>query len=67
MTLEEKIRRLPPEKREVVEQLVDILLEDVKSGKKLSLSWAGKAEKLGRDGVYWQHKVLEWWSQDVSR
>ena len=43
MTLEEKIRRLPPEKREVVEQLVDILLEDVKSGKKTF-------SELGRKG-----------------
>ncbi|MCD6463821.1 MAG: hypothetical protein J7L52_09070 [Thermotogae bacterium] len=66
MILEEKIRKLPPEKREVIERLVDILLEGIKPGRKLSLNWAGKAEKLGRDGVYWQHKVLEWWSQDAS-
>ena len=52
MTLKEKIRKLSPEKREVIERLVDILLEDIKSGKKLSLSRAGKVEKLGRDGVY---------------
>jgi len=30
------------------------------------ISWAGKAEKIGQNGVYLQHKVLEVWIDDLS-
>ncbi len=67
MTLEEKIRKLPAKKRKIIEELVDIMLKDIETSEKLSPKWAGKAEKLGHDGVYWQHKALEWREDEVSR
>ena len=59
MTLEEKIRRLPPKKKEIVEKIVDALLE-ADEKKKPKFEWIGALKGIGRDGVYWQHKITEW-------
>ncbi len=59
MTLEEKIRKLSPRKKEIVEKLVDALLESEKESKP-KFDWIGALEGIGKDGVYWQHKIMEW-------
>ena len=42
-TIEEKIKKLPPDLKKEVEDFVDFLLEKMKkkTGKKLKLDWAG--------------------------
>ena len=64
-TLEEKIRKLPPELRQEVEEFVETLLEKTheKKQNKLRLNWRGGLREL-RDkytSVELQHKLLEWW------
>ncbi len=69
--LEERIRELPPDLAQEVEDFLDFLLEKrrPKAGGTLKLDWAGALTDL-RDqytSVDLQHKALEWWANDVSR
>lgn len=69
-TLEEKIRALPPESQQKVEDFLDSLLSEKKVTEKrqLKLDWKGGLKHL-RDkytSVELQHKVLEWRDNDVS-
>jgi len=63
--LEEKIRVLPPELQQEVEDFVKFLLEKYTKRRegKLKFDWEGALEDL-RDkytSVELQHKILEWW------
>jgi hypothetical protein len=68
-TLEEKIRELPSEYQQEVEDFVDFLkTKEIKSTKgQFTFSWAGALKDM-RDqysSVELQHKILEWWDEDV--
>ncbi len=69
-TLDEKIRALPPEMQEELENFVDYLLEKRQRQSKQSfkLRWRGAMRDL-RDttSVELQHKATEWRIDDVSR
>ena len=66
-TLENKIKKLPPEFRKEVEDFVEELLE--KSMKtqtgNLRLTWRGGLKELRNQytSVELQHKSLEWWNE----
>ncbi|MCP9449547.1 MAG: DUF2281 domain-containing protein [Nitrospira sp.] len=69
--LEERIKELPPDLAQEVEDFVEFLLEKRrrKPRGKLKLDWAGALADL-RDqytSVELQHQALEWWADDVSR
>jgi hypothetical protein len=69
--LEERIRELPPDLAQEVEDFLDFLLEKrrPKADGTFILDWAGALADL-RDqytSVDLQHKALEWWANDVSR
>jgi len=64
-TIEEKIKELPPELQQEVEDFVEFLLKKhrPKPKGKLKFGWEGALKDL-RDkytSVELQHKVLEWW------
>jgi len=64
-TLEEKIKALPPELHQRVEDYLETLLNNypLRKDAKLKQSWAGALKHL-RDkytSVELQHKILEWW------
>jgi len=68
-TLEEKIRELPSEYQQEVEDFVDFLkTKEIKATKgQFTFSWAGALKDM-RDqysSVELQHKILEWWDEDV--
>jgi hypothetical protein len=65
MDLIEKIKRLPPDKRKILERIVDSMIREKNSSEKPKFDWLGKAERLGRDGLYWQRKIMEWREKDV--
>ncbi|WP_427366370.1 DUF2281 domain-containing protein [Candidatus Caldatribacterium saccharofermentans] len=70
-TLEEKIRELPPELRQEVEDFVEFLLErKMKKAKELpKLRFRGALKELGLQStsVELQHEILKWWQDGVSR
>ena len=64
-TIEEKIRELPPELQQEVQDFVDFLMEKHMPQRKveLKLDWRGALRDM-RDqytSVELQHKALEWW------
>ncbi len=64
-SVEERIKQLPPELQQEVEDFVQCLIERRarKSKGQLKLDWRGALREL-RDqhtSVQLQHKVLEWW------
>ena len=64
-TIEEKIKKLPPDLQQEVQDFVDFLAEKHRPRKrvKLKLDWRGGLRDL-RDqytSVELQHKALEWW------
>jgi hypothetical protein len=69
-TLEEKIRELPPELRQEVEDFVEFLWEKrVKKAKGLpKLRFRGALKELGlrSSSVELQHEILKWWQDGVS-
>ncbi|MCD6463824.1 MAG: hypothetical protein J7L52_09085 [Thermotogae bacterium] len=52
MTLEEKIRKLSPREKEIVEKIVDVLLESNEKDKP-KFEWIGVLRGIGKEGVYW--------------
>ena len=65
LTLEEKIRALPPESQQKVEDYIDSILsaKDIKTDNQFKLDWKGDLRHL-RDkftSVELQHKILEEW------
>lgn len=70
-SLEDRIKDLPPDLRREVEDFVDFLIDRRVGRPKgtMKFAWAGALADL-RDqytSVELQHKVLDWWSDDVSR
>nr|BAL57694.1 hypothetical conserved protein [uncultured Acetothermia bacterium]BAL59378.1 hypothetical conserved protein [Candidatus Acetothermum autotrophicum] len=70
--LEELIRELPPQLRQQVQDFVEFLLEKHKKPSEqpaqLTFSWYG-ALKQYRDqftSVELQHKILEWWVEEIQ-
>lgn len=64
-TIEEKIRELPPELQQEVEDFVEFLLKTKvrRKQKKLRMTWAGALREF-RDqftSLELQKKALEWW------
>lgn len=64
-TLAEKIKKLPPELQEKVENFVRSLVEkqEEKPRRKPNLKWRGALKHLRNKytSVELQHKALEWW------
>lgn len=64
-TIEDKIRELPPELQQEVQDFVDFLMEKYRPKKKveLKLDWRGALSDLKDQytSVELQHKALEWW------
>lgn len=63
-SIEKKIKRLPPELKNEVEDFIDFLIEKKKKkpSEKLRLDWAGALKNI-RDkytSVELQHKISEW-------
>ncbi len=70
-SLEDRIKDLPPDLRREVEDFVEFLIDRRmrQPRGKMKFGWEGALADL-RDqytSVELQHKVLEWWSDDVSR
>lgn len=70
-SLEDRIKGLPPDLRREVEDFVDFLIDRraPHSRGKMKFVWEGALADL-RDqhsSVDLQHKILEWWGDDVSR
>ncbi len=64
-TLEEKIQKLPPERQQEVEAIVDGFLQQPEpvAHPQFKFDWEGSIKDL-RDtytSVELQHKALEWW------
>lgn len=70
-SLEDRIKDLPPDLRREVEDFVDFLIDRraPRPRGKMKFAWEGALVDL-RDqhtSVDLQHKILEWWGDDVSR
>lgn len=68
-TLEELTRELPEELKREVQDFVEFLIEKkMPQRRKPTFSWWGAAEHLREKytSVDLQHKITEWWSEDVS-
>jgi hypothetical protein len=70
-SLEDRIKGLPPDLRREVEDFVDFLIDRrvPRPKGKMEFDWEGALADL-RDqhtSVDLQHKILEWWGDDVSR
>lgn len=68
-SLEDRIKDLPPDLRREVEDFVDFLIDRRvrRPMGKMKFAWEGALADL-RDqytSVELQHKILEWWSEDV--
>lgn len=68
-SLEDRIKDLPPDLRREVEDFVDFLIDRriLHPRGKMKFAWEGALADL-RDqytSVELQHKILEWWSEDV--
>lgn len=70
-SLEDRIKHLPPDLRREVEDFVDFLIDRrvPHFRRTMTFAWEGALADL-RDqhtSVDLQHKILEWWGDDVSR
>ena len=67
-TLEEKIKALPPELQQEVENFMESLLRkrDKKGTQDMKLNWRGGLKHLKDKytSVELQHQILEWWEED---
>lgn len=70
-SLEDRIKDLPPDLRHEVEDFVDFLIDRRVSHPKgkMKFAWEGALADLREQhtSVELQHKILEWWGDDVSR
>ncbi len=66
-SLDDKVRKLPPELQQEVERFIESLSSRTKSRDaiRLHLDWRGALQELNAEysSVDLQHKALDWWNE----